>query len=249
MKELDLRTSRLSLGDGSWLHVVETGPVDGPPILLVHGAAGSWHNWYLQMRSLSKRYRVIAPDLRGHGASPWPGPGHVDDFYGDLKKLALQHIEGPFVAMGHSFGGLLSTRLAVEMPDRVGRLILLNSGGHLPRGLVFRFLQLFCGHTDKWTRVHPYSVSCDSRVAQYVLFHTLKEWYAWSLYPQVQCPTLVVLGKYDALVPVSFGERMVKALPQATLKIIQGGGHVCMWESPKLLLSWLKDFLDAPVTV
>jgi len=124
---------------------------------MIHGAAGCWDNFYPQLRTLSQDYRVIAPDLRGHGLSPWPGPSTVADFVSDLSWLIESQIPRSFALFGHSFGGALSAHLAVGWGGKVERLALLNSGGHLPKGLVYRLLQLF---SSKNALVAPNPTSC-----------------------------------------------------------------------------------------
>lgn len=110
----------------------EFGDPAGPPVLAIHGVYGSG----LRFRRLGEEgigeMRVVAPDLRGHGHSPWEPPWdhetHVASLIGVLDALGLERA----AVIGHSFGGLLAMRLAAAVPDRVSRLALLDPAVALP---------------------------------------------------------------------------------------------------------------------
>ena len=212
--------------------------------MTIHGAAGCWHNFHNQIRSFSATHRVVAPDLRGHGLSPWPGPSSIQDFVDDLKWLVEAEIPGDFSIFSHSFGGCLATHLTVQLEHRVNRLALLNTGGHIPRGFVYRLLQLLCGKADTYRKVQPYAVACSSEVAQYLLYRTLKGWNCWEDFPRIQCPTLVVLGRKDVLIPVEYGIRLARVLPNPSVHILRSG-HVSMWEDPHVLFDLLQRLMGS----
>lgn len=108
------------------LHLYAWGPTDAPPVLLLHGVRNTGARYRrIAEEGLSHR-RVMAPDLRGHGRSTWDPPWDVDTHIADLVAL-LDDLGVPSVdVVGHSFGGLLSLRLAAAVPERVNRVILLD---------------------------------------------------------------------------------------------------------------------------
>lgn len=246
-----LRFRRVPIGaraQGHWLNLAEYGLSDpqAPTIFMIHGAAGSWHNWRLQMERFSTDYRVLAPDLRGHGISPWPGVCHIQDFVDDLEALLDVEVPGSFNLFSHSFGGGLAAYLYERRPQQIQRMALLNTGGHIPQGLTYRVLQLMC-HKTHWARkLQPYAVSCDSPVAVELLHRNLKEWQCWEQLRKIQCPTAIVLGRHDRLIPHSFATPLREAIPHADLHILNGCGHVCMWETPDALQVILERLLSAP---
>jgi len=114
---------------GLALHMLEAG--SGPPLLMLHGGGGGGANWYRLFPGLSASARLIAPDLPGFGLSPdmavRPPLGNqaAEVLAGLLDALALPRVS----VLGTSFGGLAGLRLAQHFPERVERLVLLDSAG------------------------------------------------------------------------------------------------------------------------
>ncbi|HZM83179.1 MAG TPA: alpha/beta hydrolase [Candidatus Limnocylindrales bacterium] len=107
------------------------GPLDGPPVLLVHGNCSSAAFWEPLLRHLPPHWRIIAPDLRGFGHTqtvPVDATRGLSDFSEDL--LALLDAPGVFAprvrptVVGHSMGGGIAMRLLVDAPDRLAALVL-----------------------------------------------------------------------------------------------------------------------------
>ena len=119
------------------LSVYIAGPEDGRPLLLVHGWPEIAYSWRNQIEPLARAgYRVIAPDLRGFGASDRPEPVEaygVDAIMRDFSGLldALGHEEAVFI--GHDWGGIFTWHAAMLIPERVSGVIGVNTP-HLPRG-------------------------------------------------------------------------------------------------------------------
>ena len=110
------------------LHTYVFGPPDGQAVVALHGLTGHGRRWEHFASSSIPEFRVIAPDLLGHGRSPWRPPWGLDDHV-DAVATAVETQLGadePFVLVGHSFGGAIAVRLAARMPDQVRRLILLD---------------------------------------------------------------------------------------------------------------------------
>ena len=109
------------------LHTHEWGTADAPPVLCLHGVTGHGERFrMLAEERWAKRFRVIAPDLRGHGRSGWEPPWnlatHVADIVETLDALGV----GAADVVGHSFGGRLALELAAAHPERVRRTVLLD---------------------------------------------------------------------------------------------------------------------------
>ena len=109
-----------------------------PPLLVVHGLFGSSVNWRAIARALSDRYRVLVPDLRNHGRSPWQ---HGMDYFllaEDLAAFIDRRDLGSPIVLGHSMGGKAAMVLALTDPARVKSLIAVDiapvgyAHSHLP---------------------------------------------------------------------------------------------------------------------
>ncbi|PZU10894.1 alpha/beta hydrolase [Sphingomonas sp.] len=113
------------------LHYVDWGGDDLPILILLHGGNDHCRSWDRIAEALSDRFRVIAPDLRGHGDSGWSNDGHYSITAHVLDLLALYEALGVETApiLAHSFGGMVALRFAGLYPAAVSRLILLESAG------------------------------------------------------------------------------------------------------------------------
>ncbi len=127
----DVPLRRTWLGvNGVALHVVETGPADGPPVVLLHGFPEAWFGWRAQIAALAAAgYRVITPDQRGYNLSAKPSGvcayqvGElVRDVLGLLDARGLQRAR----VVGHDWGAAVAWALALQYPERVQQLVIMN---------------------------------------------------------------------------------------------------------------------------
>jgi haloacetate dehalogenase len=115
---------------GAEIHVVRGG--SGPPLLLLHGAPQTHISWRLVAPELAKGFTVIVPDLRGYGDSSKPPDGENHGNY-SKRAMALDQVEvmrhygfDRFPVIGHDRGGRVGHRMALDHPDRVTRLAVLD---------------------------------------------------------------------------------------------------------------------------
>ncbi len=106
------------------LHGDTTG--SGPALLVLHGLFGSATNWRSMARSLSATHEVHALDLRNHGTSPWADSMSYREMADDVRNYIDRHELGQVAVMGHSMGGKTAMVLALEYPDLVERLIVVD---------------------------------------------------------------------------------------------------------------------------
>lgn len=112
---------------GGTLRVAEW-PGEEPPVLLLHGLSGTHLTWLFLAEALAGR-RLLAPDLRGRGASrdlpaPFGLAAHADDVAAVVRELAA----GPVTVVGHSMGAFIAVVLAERHPDLVAGLVLVDGG-------------------------------------------------------------------------------------------------------------------------
>lgn len=114
------------------LHTYRFGSPDGPEILALHGLTGHGRRWEALAREHLPDARIIAPDLRGHGRSPWTPPWSIESHVTDLLGVLDAEATGPVLLVGHSYGGALALHLAARAPERVRGLVLLDPAIGLP---------------------------------------------------------------------------------------------------------------------
>jgi pimeloyl-ACP methyl ester carboxylesterase len=99
---------------------------DTNPVVLLHGLFGSAMNWHGIARALAGRGHVLVPDLRNHGASPHADEMDYGAHAGDVAALLDRHAASRPVVVGHSMGGKVAMRLALEHADRIGGLVVVD---------------------------------------------------------------------------------------------------------------------------
>ena len=104
------------------------GPEDGPPLVLIHGLGLSSSLWQAHLPALCARYRVLNYDLYGHGQSrPAERPLNLSVFADQIAGLLDETVMGPAHFLGFSIGGMINRRVAMDHPDLVRSLVILNS--------------------------------------------------------------------------------------------------------------------------
>jgi pimeloyl-ACP methyl ester carboxylesterase len=127
-----MRHHTVTTSDGARLHVTDTGPLDAPVVVLLHGVMITWEVWHPTIRALMADHRVIAPDWRGHGASVAGSDGYgLELLARDLSTiLDTLDVRGAIV-VGHSMGGMALMHLCRRPPDevaaRVRALVFLST--------------------------------------------------------------------------------------------------------------------------
>jgi epoxide hydrolase 4 len=120
---------RFVRANGIRLHYVEAGA--GPLVVLLHGFPDYWYSWRLQLPALaSAGFRVVAPDLRGYNLSERPdgvGAYRLALLAGDVSALVHRLEGGAPVLVGHDWGGVIAWRLAMERPESLLGLAILNA--------------------------------------------------------------------------------------------------------------------------
>src|SRR5579883_2109643 len=110
--------------------VIHQHPTSDTTVFLTHGIGGRSDQWREQIKALKEQYTLIIPDLLGHGESDKPKQQatHLYDFsafYRDLQAIFTRYASKKNILIGHSYGGALSTALALKFQDQVNKLILI----------------------------------------------------------------------------------------------------------------------------
>jgi epoxide hydrolase 4 len=116
--------------NGIRLHYMESGSNDAPLILFAHGFPEFWYEWHLQLQEFGRDFHAVAPDLRGYNLSSKPQEVEAyrtKTLVEDLRALAATLTDRPFTLVGHDWGGAVCWAFAIQHPELLHRLIILNS--------------------------------------------------------------------------------------------------------------------------
>lgn len=230
---------------GREIFAAEVGPKDAPPVLYVHGSPGSWDDAAALMTDsqLAGRVRLIAVDRPGFGKS---GYGRLETSLARQAAmmagvLAQAAPDRPAIVVGHSLGGPVAARLAMDFPGQVAGLVIV-AGSIDPALEKTTWYQ----KAARWPVVRS--------IVPKVLLHANDEILPLKgelekmmpLWAGIEMPVEVVQGEDDALVPpgnADFAERM---LTRATVHMmrIPKQGHLIPWERPDLMRDAILRLLE-----
>jgi pimeloyl-ACP methyl ester carboxylesterase len=146
--ESSARRVRTPAGDGTMVWRIWGA---GPPLVLLHGASGSWTHWIRNVPPLATRFSVHVPDMPGFGDSDAPPPPHTAEGLTALVAAGIDRVLPPPRGLdiaGFSFGGIVGGIVAARLGRRVGTLVLLGPGGFgLPRAPMRALVPLTPGLT------------------------------------------------------------------------------------------------------
>lgn len=115
--------------DGVSIHYVATGPEHAPMVVMIHGFPDFWYTWKSQIEALQTDYRIVAIDLRGYNTSDKPEGVEnykLDLLTSDISAVITSTGRESATVVGHDWGGAIAWSLAMNHPERVENLIILN---------------------------------------------------------------------------------------------------------------------------
>lgn len=237
----------------------------GPPLVLVHGLGGKAENWAALMPSLTRHgHRVYAIDLLGFGRSDHP---EVDYSIALQAEVLEQFFDSQNLARadlgGWSMGGWVALKFVLDHPERVRRVLVVDSGGLnfkpsfdlalFHPASVDEAQQLLALLTPRAARI-PRFVARDlvrqMRPERSVVERALKSMLEGGdlldgKLHAFKTPVLIVWGKQDVLIPLICGEEMHREMPQSILAIFGGCGHMVVAECSDRVLPEVLHFLEA----
>jgi pimeloyl-ACP methyl ester carboxylesterase len=259
---------------GARVHYRDRGA--GPPIVLLHGSNASLFCWEAWAAALAPTFRVVSLDLPGHGLTG-PDPlarysaAEMAELVADFTaKLGIDR----FTVAGNSMGGNVAWHLAIVHPERVEKLLLIDSAGlprDEPKPFAFRMASSAVFSPIARWETPRFIVAASlrdtygdpSRVREEVVdvYYDLllrsgnrqatRERFArpddeaHRRLGEIKAPTLVLWGARDTWILPKYGEELRARIPGARLVVLDGVGHVPMEEAPVASLAAARDFLAA----
>ncbi|NBC01747.1 MAG: alpha/beta fold hydrolase [Bacteroidetes bacterium] len=247
------------------MHYDEQG--SGPPLLLVHGLGSSHKDWFAQKEVFKHTHTVIAPDLRGHGATETPpGPYSIPQMARDLAVLLNQLGLQPAHVVGLSMGAMVSLQLAHDVPQAVRTLTVVNCDPEyrlntLRRWISYLFRMLLvrlCGPEVLGRILAPRLLPDPAHAAlrrtfirryrqndTHALVASIRAIAGWSIDEQLDAirqPALIVASQHD-YTDVDRKAMFAQQMPDARLAVLPGVHHAVPVERPALFNHQLQAFL------
>jgi pimeloyl-ACP methyl ester carboxylesterase len=236
------------------LSVVDVGPLEPPgrgTVVLIHGCAGATEQWARQIEHLAPHYRVVAPDLRGHGESQVVNSAYsLEEFCWDTTQVLTQlAVDEPFVLMAHSFGGPIAITFAATQPQRISKLVLIATGPEMHINPLHEWvvkLPIPLGTLERLRPIVMPKSYAPVSVIQRILAGTLFKWDGYAVLPQVRTPTLIIAGQWDFIATVAQAEAAQQLMPNARLEVVKYTRHLPHLERPEAVNRLIDRFLTGP---
>jgi pimeloyl-ACP methyl ester carboxylesterase len=229
------------------------------PVVLIHGAGGNHLFWPTEIRRLSK-YRVLAPDLPGHGKSGGHGQQAISAYAREVVSWMELSGTGRAVVVGHSMGSAVALQLAIEHSESILALGLLGAGAKMR--VRPDILADSAGPSsyhiavDTLTKM-SFSSSADPRLVELAGRRMLETRYsvlhgdllacdAFDVSDHlsgIQQPVLLICGAEDQLTPLRYSQYLAGSLRNSHLEVVPEAGHMVMLEKPGVVADLLLEFL------
>jgi len=232
----------------------------GTPLVMLHGLGAIAASWNAVASAFSDSYRVVIPDLAGHGASePLKGEINFALELGGLEAILRAECKEPAILVGHSLGGWLSCLLTFNHPESVSRVVLVNGPILLPwpEGLSLQpqdragAARLFAATRSKNSPPVP-----DTMLDAYIAYANggpisrfpfdLEAWKPYFLHDRLHAfprPVDLIWGMDDKLVTFANAEILLKQLPRVRVTKLEGCGHLPHFDCPQIFIEALHAVL------
>jgi pimeloyl-ACP methyl ester carboxylesterase len=229
------------------MRVASVGNSRNPPVIFVHGSPGSWEVWaaYLRNENLRGRYHLLAIDRPGYGGSR---KGHVEPSMqvqaaDALAVLQLNKSGKPAIVIGHSLGGAVIARMAMDEPGKVSGLIFLASSVDPQQENYAWYQHMLHWPVFSWMLPSQWYV-CNEELRPFKgeLEKMLPLW------PNITARAIVLQGSKDTLVPEANLDFIVGHLkPEQIVRAtrLPGVNHFFLWDTPEVVLQAFTDMENA----
>lgn len=259
---------KVTVPGGVGISVRIDGKEENPWLVLSNSVTATHRMWDPQMEMLTKKYRVLRYDARGHGESDAPSPPYsFDDLVSDVVGL-MDHFEMKDPAfMGLSLGGMTGLGLALLRPKRLKKLVCCDARADAPPAFIQGwddrikivrekgFAAIAPGTVERWLSA-DFRADNPSRVAEieemirstsFAGFEgcaaALKRLDYLSALDRIEVPTLFVVGSEDQGAPPAVMRSMAERVRNARLETIQGSAHLPNLDNPKGFAAAISEFL------
>lgn len=269
---LEVTKVKLSVGDVVYLDNIKNASKAKDTLVLIHGLGADKDTWLQFAKCLTRNYRIIVPDLPGHGQS-------IQEFSIDYSaesqaQCVVELLESLKINCAHmvgsSMGGAVAIKLAYLRPDIASSLLLIDSLGAVKTAsYVSKFMDesgynpmLEINNKNDYKKMMSLAMVKPPFIPGFMLdvlvadmserlelnkkisSNTEKDNDLRSILSQIKTPSLVIWGEHDNVLHVDNADIFNQELRNSTKTIIDGAGHVPMVEKPKLIAKHVTNFID-----
>lgn len=206
----------------------------GEPLLLLHGFTGSGDDWQHVFPQPLAGFRVIVPDLRGHGRSTNPSGTFrfadvARDLFALLDRLGISRVK----AIGMSAGAKTLLHMATQQPDRITAMVIVSGTPRFPdqARAIMRTMTEETRSSAEWEEMRGRHQLGDDQIR--ALWRHAREFaddredmnFTAPSLAAIQARTLIVHGDRDPLYPVELAVELLRGIPRASLWVVPNGGH------------------------
>ncbi len=243
----------------------------GPVVLLLHGIGANHTVWNGLVPVLATSFRILAPDLRGHGRTPAPAGSTLtfDELEADVLELLRSRDVSSAHVVGVSGGALLGLKLALDHPERVRSLIMISGAAYVdqhtrsvadrwketlesegPDAFALRVLKDL--YYPDWIEAHLDYADVVRALAPKTDFAPAWKWaQAMQGFDErnriagLRKPTLIIQAMDDLMIDASHGRILRQTIPGAQIRIFPQTGHMVPIERPEETATAIREFVTA----
>ena len=233
---------------------------DSPPIILIHGAGGTHLYFPPELRRLNG-FKIVAPDLPGHGKTEGIGRQSINDYVQSIQKFMEEINLANAVIIGHSMGAAIALQLAIDAPEKVLGLVILGGGSRL--SVAPSILEKTANEATfplaiekiiKWSfgpdtppRLKELAAQHMNETRPAVLHGDFIACNAFDISErlnEIKKPTLILCGTEDKMTPPQHSKTLHEKMPNSELKLIEGAGHMLMLEKAREVAEEIERFVE-----
>jgi 3-oxoadipate enol-lactonase len=239
----------------------------GEPLLLIHGAGVPHGEFQPQYEAVGAKFRLILPDVRGHGESdvskaPYSMKQFADDMIALMDTLKIERT----LILGHSMGGTIAQQMAVDHPNRVKALVLAETNYGIkstpalywtvrlmdPVSRMIGIKRLSAMSVNQFSARSPQMKPfLESAFQQHIdhpdnfwnISQANNEFDGKGQLSRIQCPTLLLVAQNNPATH-SFAKYMVEHIPNARLVTIPNASHMLNWDNAEAFNKTVLEFLE-----
>jgi pimeloyl-ACP methyl ester carboxylesterase len=245
------------------INYIEQGEGD-EVIIFVHGYSGALGNWKLVLELLPEEYHAYALDLRGHGQSGKPGSYQLNEMIEDIYAFSQELGIEKFTYVGHSLGGKIGYKFALEHPDVLKAMFLIAPApahDFIPTEqraafldqmtMVFNSPEVLRGFIAEDFAVPPSEKDLNELIKDAMAADPAAKkecatwWIGTNLEPQlknIRVPTFILVGAKDRL-PLDLERRYANAINGCLFEVLENNAHMIPYEAPQKVVDLLTSFI------